>query len=224
LRSIVVLAVIAAPLVAHAQLAPQDTSVEDRAGARTTEIWAGFSNRSPKLGVLGNRPGMSFALGAARISHRIKTRPGYALDYTLDFIPLALASPPFDFPEAHVPNPSPEECGFRNVGCRFPEGSAHGAGISPLGITAVYRRDRALQFRLGATGGALWFDRKVPTVISSRFNFTATLEAGAQLVNRNGAGVLLVYRFHHLSNAGTAYDNSALASNVISLGARWRRH
>ena len=169
---------------------------------------------------------MSFALGAARISHRLKTRPGYALDYTLDFIPLAMASPPLDFETGHPrrrpPRPG-QECESTSFRCRFPEGSAYGAGISPLGVTAVYRRDRALQFRLGATGGALWFDRRVPTVISTRFNFTATLEAGAQILNRNGAGVLLVYRFHHLSNAGTGFDNSALASHVISLGARWRR-
>jgi len=53
-------------------------------------------------------------------------------------------------------------------------------------------------------------------------NFTATLEAGAQWLNRQGNGALLVYRFHHLSNAGTGYDNSALASHVISVGVRWK--
>ena len=35
-----------------------------------------------------------------------------------------------------------------------------------------------------------------------------------------GDGILVMYRFHHLSNAGTGYDNSALASHMISLGAR----
>jgi hypothetical protein len=66
------------------------------------------------------------------------------------------------------------------------------------------------------------FDRAVPTIISTRFNFTASVEAGLQLLTRSGNGLLVVYRFHHLSNAGTGYDNSALASHVLSLGARWR--
>jgi hypothetical protein len=29
------------------------------------------------------------------------------------------------------------------------------------------------------------------------------------------------YRFHHLSNAGTARENIALASQLFSLGVRW---
>ena len=184
------------------------------------EYWAGFSNRSPKWGVLGNRPGMSFGIAAARTAWRLKTTPHYAIDYTVDFIPVALSSPPLDFDlQAAV-----IEFGGRGclVSCRFPSGSAYGAGISPFGFTATYRRNRMIQPRIGFAGGALLFDRAVPTVISTRFNFTAAIEAGAQILNRNGDGLLLVYRFHHLSNAGTGYDNSALASHVISLGARFR--
>ena len=225
-------ALAATPMVAYGQ-EPRDTEL-DRSGLRTVEIWAGYSDRSPKLGVLGNRAGMSFALGAARFTQRVRTRPGYALDYTFDLIPLALVSPPLQLireqedtgaylSQTAAPVQPSAQCAFSDVPCHFPEGSARGFGISPIGFTALYRRDRALQFRLGGTGGALYFDRAVPTVISARFNFTATVEAGAQLVDSQGRGVLLVYRFHHLSNAGTAYDNSAIASNVISLGARWRR-
>jgi hypothetical protein len=207
-----------APMMAQAQSSPSDTSA-DRAGDVGTEIWAGFSNRSSKWGVLGNRPGMSFGLAAARFSRRIKTKPEYALDYTVDVIPVALASPPLGYEMSGKPTFPQDSC---RISCRFPSGSALGAGISPIGFTAIYRRGSRVQPRVGATGGALFFDRAVPTVISTRFNFTATLEAGTQFLNRSGDGLTLVYRFHHLSNAGTGYDNSALASHVISLGARWR--
>ena len=186
---------------------PSDTA-HDRAGARSTEVWVGYSARSPKWGVLGNRPGMSFGIAAGRLAHRVKTTPGYALDYTVDFVPLAISSPPLGYDEETQP-------GFR-------KGSAFGAGFSPLGISAVYRRDRMVQPRLGASGGMLLFDRRVPTVISTCFNFTAMLEAGAQILNHNGDGVSLMYRFHHFSNAGIGYDNSALASHLISVGARFR--
>jgi hypothetical protein len=209
------------PFAANAQTILPDAPAADRSGFRATEFWAGFSNRSPKWGVLGNRPGMSFGLAAARTTWRVKTTPGYALDYTIDFIPAALSSPPLGFEgeDTGLYLRAQESC---LVSCRFPSGSAFGAGVSPLGLTAVYRRDRMIQPRLGFAGGMLLFDRAVPTVISTRFNFTAAIEAGAQILNRNGDGVLIVYRFHHLSNAGTGYDNSALASHVISVGARFK--
>jgi hypothetical protein len=217
----------AAPFAAGAQSQAPDT-VNDRAGMRAQEFWAGYSKSSSKWGVLGNRPGLSFAIAAARMTHRIKTTPGYALEWTMDIVPLALSSPPLGYVyynqgyiDLKTPGAQVNNCLVQVFGCRFPNGSAYGAGVSPLGVTAIYHRDRMFQTRLGATGGILMFDRAVPTVVSTRFNFTATLEAGAQWLNRRGNGVLLVYRFHHISNAGTGYDNSALASHVISLGARW---
>jgi hypothetical protein len=218
-RLFAVLACAALAATARAQSVSIDTSA-DRSGSQATEIWAGFSNRSPKWGVLGNRPGMSFGIAAARVARRIKTTPGYALDWTVDFIPVAMSSPPIGYEEeGWVPSYSSLEC---KVSCRFPSGSAFGAGASPLGITATYRREHLFQPRLGMTGGVLMFDRAVPTIISTKFNFTATIEAGAQLLNRSGDGIIVMYRFHHLSNAGIGYDNSALASHVISVGGRWR--
>ena len=228
MKRLAILLLVAAPLAASAQSPAADTA-NDRSGLRAQEFWVGYSKSSPKWGVLGNRPGLSFAIAAARMTRRIKTTPGYALDWTVDIVPLALSSPPLGYEyytkgyiDLKTPGPQVNSCLVQVFGCRFPNGSAYGAGVSPLGVTAVYHRDRMFQTRLGATGGILMFDRAVPTVVSTRFNFTATLEAGAQWLNRQGNGALLVYRFHHLSNAGTGYDNSALASHVISVGVRWK--
>lgn len=226
MRLAVMCAALALPLVAGAQSA-DSLDERDRPGRRSTEVWAGYSDRSPKWGVLGNRPGMRFAIAAGRISRRVKTTERYALDYTFDVIPLAVSSPPLGYERPVTASyladlEQSENCPAADFECRFPEGSAYGAGVSPLGFTAIYRRGHAVQPRIGATGGILLFDRAVPTVISTKLNFTASVEAGVQLLTRGGNGVLAVYRFHHLSNAGTGYDNSALASHVISVGARWR--
>jgi hypothetical protein len=99
---------------------------------------------------------------------------------------------------------------------------ARGVGFSPLGLTVITRTDRILQWRFGATGGALIFDRRIPSDLAASFNFTATIEAGVQRVHSGGNGWTLVYRLHHLSNAGTASDNLAMLSHVISIGGRWR--
>lgn len=187
-------------------------------------MWAGYASRSPSLGVLGRIRGMSLALAGARFSHRLSTGPRVAVDYTVDVIPMAMVSPAYVFDPAvgeSLEVTRAARCNF-SAGCRFPVGSPRGAGVSPVGLTALFRREHALQFRVGGTGGILLFDRKIPTEYSTRFNFTGAIEAGAQLVDRHGRGVLLVYRFHHISNAGTGFDNSALASHVLSIGGRWR--
>lgn len=198
-------------------------SVPDRTGRDAIELWAGYASRSPRLGVLGHVRGMSLMLGAARFRHRIAESPRIALDYTVDVIPMALLSPSYIFTleEGETLEVTTGARCTLSRACRFPPGSPRGAGGSPLGLTMVFRRQHALQFSLGGTGGFLLFDQRVPTELSTRFNFTGAIEAGTQLLDRRGRGVLLVYRFHHISNAGTGFDNSALASHVLSIGGRW---
>jgi hypothetical protein len=212
---------LAASAVAGGQSAPDSST--DRAGRDAIELWAGYASRSPRLGVLGKVRGMSLMLGAARFTHRVAEGSRIALDYTVDVIPVALLSPSYVFTLTHgetLDVPTAAHCSLARA-CRFPPDSPRGAGLSPVGLTMLFRRDHALQFRLGGTGGFLLFDRRVPTELSTHFNFTGTIEAGAQLLDRRGRGVVAVYRFHHISNAGTGFDNSALASNLFSIGGRW---
>src|SRR4051812_44756718 len=167
MKRLAILLLAATPFAARAQSQTPDTA-NDRSGLRAREFWVGYSKSSPKWGVLGNRPGLSFAIAAARMTRRIKTTPGYALDWTVDVVPLALSSPPLGYQyyqqghgyiDLQKPGPQVTNCLVQVFGCRFPNGSAYGAGISPLGVTAVYRRNHLLQTRLGATGGILMFDR-----------------------------------------------------------------
>jgi hypothetical protein len=227
---------VARPAAACAQESFDTTA--DRSGWHAVEAWAGYSAHSLNAGFLGDRSGLHFAEGVVRFSHRLSTRPSRTIDFIVDVVPVALMSPPLiddndpstgfrvinvvDAP-CDILTGCPSSTACRHVSCAFPSGSAHGAGFSPLGVTAIFRRDHMLQWRLGATGGALVFDRRVPTTVSTAANFTASVEAGAQLVSRNGCGLVLLYRFHHISNAGFGYDNSGLASQLIAIGARWRQ-
>jgi hypothetical protein len=198
----------------------------DRLGRWGVEAWAAYSSRSTDMGVLGNMPGQRLALVAARLTRRLAASRGATLDYTLDVLPVARLSPPLKNNVARRPvcavDVPCEVSAAERVVLGAASGTATGAGIAPLGLAVVFRPASALQLRVGATGGVLWFDRAVPTTSARRLNATGAVEAGAQLVGRRGHGVLLAYRFHHLSNAGTAADNPGLGSHMLSLGARWR--
>lgn len=69
----------------------------------------------------------------------------------------------------------------------------------------------------------LWSDRRVPTTGASRLNFVATAEAGVRIEMSSRTALTLGYRFHHLSNAGLARDNYALASHLFTIGVRRNR-
>jgi hypothetical protein len=218
----------AAPDVVRAQQRHAAPGGDGRHGRAGLELWAGYSASAPDVGVLGRTTGRRLALAAARLSRAVAGGGAVVVDYTADVVPLAVLWPPA--PDRRpVPAPSPEcttsVCALGAGGglLRVDGRAAYGAGVNPVGLTATFRPRHALQLRIGGSGGVLWFDRVVPTERATRLNFTATAEAGVQVVGRSGRGVSAVYRFHHLSNAGRGVENFGLASHVLALGARWRR-
>jgi hypothetical protein len=158
-----------------------------------------MSRRSSQWGQLGDMPSEMLTLTGLRFTQRIHREEGFATEYGFDLIPLAFTSAPYTM----------------SVGAR-------GVGVNPISLTAVFRTDHALQVRLGGSAGVLWFDRPVPTPTAAQLNFTGSVEAGLQLIDVHGHGIVALYRFHHLSNAGIGTDNPGMASNIISLGGRWR--
>jgi hypothetical protein len=207
------------PAAAQTSRAIDSTALE-RNGTSSVEIWAGYSPGSTSAGFLGGHAGIELGLVAMRWNNRIDrsdadTRHVY---YTLDLIPVARVTPIIEYTgnAANVCSPPKFDC------LRIQGAIARGVGFSPLGVTIVHHADRMLQWRFGATGGVLLFDKPAPSDLASRLNFTAAVEGGIQLVSRKGLGVLIVYRLHHLSNAGTAEDNLAILSHVFSIGGRWQ--
>jgi hypothetical protein len=201
--------------------APQARDI-DRRGTLGVEVWAGIAHNSPRLGFLGAIPDLDLTLGAVRFTRRIHATPRVALDYTLDAIPLAILSRPKQTgPRIKVVCRVAQKCASIEDDVLI-SGKARAVGISPVGLTAVLRPSRTVEVAVGGSGGVLWFDRKVPTKGASRFNFTGTAEASVGLVDEQGRGPFVTYRFHHLSNGGTSVENPAVASNLLSLGLRWR--
>jgi hypothetical protein len=188
-----------------------------RIGRRAVELHVGISRSSSQWGQLGDMPGERLTLTGLRFIQQVRRpdRDGVAVEYSVDLIPMAMTSPSYR---------EDVQCAGSCDGVADPRAGApaHGAGITPLSLTVIARANRAFQLRVGAAGGALWFDRPVPTTTAARFNLTGSLDAGAQFMGRGGNGVVLLYQFHHLSNAGFGAENPGIASHVVSLGARWR--
>jgi hypothetical protein len=208
--------VLCAPATAQSSRAVDSLSA-GRAGASSSEVWAGYSPGSTSAGVLGRHGGITLGLLGLRLNHRVRALGSRVVYYTLDIIPVARVTPIIQYTRD-----ADNRCEPPKFDCIRSSAVARGIGVSPLGLTLLYRTDRRVQVRFGANGGLLLFDRAAPSDLSSQFNFTAAIEGGLQFVNENGTGVLLVYRLHHLSNAGLGEDNLAILSHIISIGARWR--
>jgi Lipid A 3-O-deacylase (PagL) len=221
---LVAVLVVTVSSTAMAQAAAPDSLPTQRPVEQGVELWMGRATHSPQLGFLGDTPGVNMALFAARFTRVIASSTQVALEYTADLVPVAVLSPPI--PTVEGTRSASARC--QNRHCQltpfqrmFPPGSAFGAGLSPIGLTWVFQPDARVRPTLATTGGLLWTDRRVPTTGATRINFVATGEAGVRAAVSRSYELTATYRFHHLSNAGTARENIALASQLFSLGVRW---
>lgn len=207
-------------------LRAQDSTVAR--APRPVEIWGGLAQNSPQWGLLGETPGMNLAMLAFRFSRPLGNPSASRFTtFHVDVVPIAVMSPPYE--SAH---------GDPRVSCRpdalcvfarqldgglFPRGSVVGAGITPFGLTTHFRHNRSVSPSIGATAGAMYFNRPTPTTRAARFNFTAAIEIGLRFRRAEAHGYLLSYRLHHISNAKTAAENPGVASHLLTIGLspRW---
>lgn len=146
-----------------------------------------------------------------------------ALEWTIDVIPFARLSPPLEsLRGTGVPCPTAALCVLppdpADGNGLFPPGAPLGVGVAPLGLVRRFHRRGPVSPWVGVTGGALLFGERVPTTKAARFNFTASAELGLRFGPPTEPGITLAYRFHHISNAGTAGENPGVASHLVTVG------
>jgi len=100
-------------------------------------------------------------------------------------------------------------------------GRAYAVGIAPFGLEITSPAERRVSAFLSSAGGGLLFTKSFPDVTGRRTNFT--LEAGGGFRVRVGHAqwAQLGYKYHHLSNAGTAFANPGLDGNLVYAGYQW---
>lgn len=100
------------------------------------------------------------------------------------------------------------------------EGGARGAGLVPLGWRWNLAPRGRIHPYVEVGGGALWTSEAVPAGVTGT-NFTTHAGAGLRLLGGGGAGLLVGYRLHHISNGNRVARNPGVNAHMLVVG--WTR-
>jgi len=104
----------------------------------------------------------------------------------------------------------------------FQSHRAEGAGFLPLMFRWNLREHSRIHPFLEVAGGVVATNRDMPEG-TTRFNFSSHAGAGTRVRVAEQWGVVVGYRFQHVSNGSTAPRNPGINSNVGYLGLVYRR-
>ena len=198
---------------ARAQDVARSGAIEQtRRGAWQIGAFVGGARNSPNDGVLGTIPHRDhFMLGVQAGTPVLRLGP-VRVSYIAQLLPLFIISDR----AAPAYNPYLDANGLPRLAQR-----AYAFGISPFGIEIASSVARRVSVFAATAGGGLFFSHSFPDVTGRRTNFT--LEAGGGLRMRVGSAqwAQLGYKYHHISNAGTAFANPGLDGNVLYAGYQW---
>lgn len=172
-------------------------------GTNEFGVWGGYSPFSFVLkGTSKDRQLLLLNLQYARTL--FATRP-VTLKYTADIVPVELEFQPaqrYVVDGAVITNPA---------------ATVYGAGANPIGFQANFG-SRRIEPIVNGSLGFVYFDRQVPIVGSSQFNYNITVGFGAQFFPRASRTFTVGWRYHHLSNNYQAHLNPGIDSGVFYVG------
>jgi opacity protein-like surface antigen len=92
-----------------------------------------------------------------------------------------------------------------------------GQAISPVGFQWNFEPQRRLEPFVSAHGGYMYSTRSIPVEEAGSFNFTFDFGAGIELYRSHAQSIRVEYRFHHISNDNTAYQNPGIDNGVFQV-------
>lgn len=93
-------------------------------------------------------------------------------------------------------------------------------GVVGIGGRHYFLRDRAWSPYYTLAGGMAWTSLDVPEV-DRIWNFQVVWGAGIKRITRRGPGLMLEFRNHHISNAGTRGKNLGVNAAMVVVGVHW---
>ena len=152
--------------------------------------------------------GRGFVVAAFRYGRTLAANRGLALQYTLDAIPLAIAT------------------GNITAATVAPDGTfiatrreaTYGAGLTPLGLQLDFANSRRVKPFVNVNAGGLVFTKPVPLPDASRFVFTLEGGGGVRVFTSPRRALTLGVRLNHVSNGDRAGSNRGLNQFVFYTG------
>lgn len=112
-----------------------------------------------------------------------------------------------------LPNGTLTEVSVNTCGRRWTIGEA----ISPVGFQWNFLPRRKLQPFFTGHGGYMYSTTPIPTENAGSFNFTFDLGAGIELWRSKTRSIRAEYRYHHISNHGTAQENPGIDNGLFQV-------
>lgn len=212
--------------------------------ANTFGVFAAYSNDSSHM-LLGDAERRKLLEFGGVYNRRLHTGPRVVWEYSLEVLPVALESDPLTEEVVHQTAPQALTYTLKNlepiVVCApfqenykeiDPDGTVYsgtdlyfchgrrwtvGQAMSPVGFQWNFRPRRQLQPFLIGHGGYLYSTKPVPTRDSGAFNFTFDFGFGLEWFETASRSVRLDYRYHHISNHGTAFENPGIDNGMFQL-------
>ena len=169
-------------------------------------FWGGFSPAATTIfGGLHDDEAADrkFFIAAFRYGRTLAAAHGLALQYTLDAVPVAVAT-----------GTIVSRTTVGNV-TTFQRETAYGGGITPLGLQLDFRNGSKVHPFAHVNGGLLWFNKSVPIEDAGSFAYVGEAGGGVRIFTSEKRAVTLGVRFHHISNGDRQGSNRGLNQFVI---------
>ena len=144
-----------------------------------------------------------FFITAFRYGRTLAANDSVALQYTLDAIPLAVATGNI----SSVTTVGPVTT--------FERDTAYGAGVTPLGLQLDFANGSKVHPFIHVNGGLLVFNRSVPLPDAGSLALVGETGGGIRIFTSERRAVTLGVRFHHISNGDTSGSNRGLNQFII---------
>lgn len=189
--------------------ADNDTPYTLKSGDNEIGGWGGISFKAiTAFGGLTDAEAADrkFFLAAFRYGRTLYANDSIALQYTLDAIPVAVASGVIT---------SRTSVGGVTI---FQRDTAYGGGVSPLGFQTDFANGSRIHPFAHVNAGLLGFAKSVPIEDSGKLAFTLEGGGGVRIFTSERRAVMLGLRLHHISNGDRSGSNRGLNQFVIYAG------
>ncbi len=106
--------------------------------------------------------------------------------------------------------------GTETISCRGRRWTV-GEAMSPIGLQWNFLPARKVQVFADGHAGYMYSTQAIPIAMAGSFNFTFDAGAGIEIYRMKSRSVRVGFRYHHLSNDGTAFYNPGVDNGLFQV-------